>query len=147
MATNTVGVPRTALAATNVILYAIPWQSYLVELRSTPQPSDAWTIYRRVPLTDHFQIIAPASAGGLQFRARAFTADPFALELPPVSGMGVQPVLYGPIGEVFELLAVQDLIPPGAWAPIETIAMTNTFRILPLEPLTTPRRFFDVRRP
>jgi hypothetical protein len=139
--------PRTLLAPTNLSLYGMPWRSYRVERRDAAVPSSDWTVFQRVPLTNDFQAVAAAAPAGAQFRAIEFVAEPFGLGLTKVPGVGVQPVLYGPGDETFELLRSDQLTEPAAWQTIETILMTNTFRILGLEPSTTPQRFLRVRQP
>jgi hypothetical protein len=141
---GTPNLPPTTLAATNLILHATPWRSYRVETRDTTSAANPWQFLRRVPLTNDFQIIAPRAAANREFRAAEFVADPFALELARAPAIGVMAVLYGPANQSFEVQAVTNLAPPVLWQTIYTLTMTNTFRILPSEPLTTPRRFFQV---
>jgi hypothetical protein len=98
----------------------------------------------RVPLTNEFQIIGPLAAANTEFRVREFVADPFALELTAVPGTGVDVVLYGPADQTFDVQATTNLALPAPWPAIYSVPMTNSFRILPREPLTTPQRFFQV---
>ena len=55
---------------------------------------------------------------------------------------GLDIVLYGPTNHAFEVQATTNLVTPLPWPVMYTIAMTNTFRILPREPSTPPQRFF-----
>jgi hypothetical protein len=57
---------------------------------------------------------------------------------------GVIPVLYGPTNHTLDVQTTTNLLPTTQWEPFATVSMTNTFRIFPLEPLTTPRRFYKV---
>jgi hypothetical protein len=143
-AVGTPNYPPTMLAASNLVLHGNAWCSYWIEQRSATSPSSPWTFFQRVPLTNEFQVIGPPAAAGTEFRVWEFVADPFALELTAVPGAGVDVVLYGPANHTFDVQATTNLATPVLWQAIYTIPMTNSFRILPREPLTTPQRFFKV---
>ncbi len=145
LSAGTPGLPTTSLSASNLILHATSWRSYWVESRDTLRPDAPWEFFRRVPSTNEFQIIAPLAALNRTFRAREFVADPFALELASDGSAGVRVTLFGPVGGTFDLQATTNLLSPGAWPSLANVTMTNTFRIFPPEPLTTPQRFFRVR--
>ncbi len=141
---GTPGLPETTLDGTNLWLRAVPWRSYVLEVRETSAPENPWVMLDRVPLTTEFEAVGTRARAGLEFRAAEFVADPFALELTPVAGDGVAVVLYAPMGGDFEFMAKTDLSPSGAWETLQTVTMTNTFRIFPNEPIGTPFRFFSV---
>lgn len=147
VATGTPGHSPANLAGTNVVLRGEPWHSYWVEQRNTGSPSNSWTFFRRVPLTNEFQIIAPRANASTEFRGWEFVADPRFLDLVPLPNLGVLPVLYGPTNQVFDILTTTNLDPVIVWEPYATVVMTNTFRIFALEPITTPRRFFKINDP
>jgi hypothetical protein len=138
-------LPLTNLAATNLVLYGNPWRSYRVESRNLPD--DDWSFYRRVALTNQFQVVGRAPSPGGRFRVEEFIADPAAFELSVISGMGVQPVLYGPIGQSLEVQRTDISREPAVWELVGTISMTNSFRILSLEPFTIPQRYFRIFQP
>lgn len=137
-------LPQLNLAGTNLILHGNAWRSYWTEIRDTTSATNLWEFLQRVPLTNDFQVIAPRAVADREFRGWEFVADPFALELVSHPGVDVQPVLYGPVNHGFEVLRTADLVPPVTWEPLATVSMTNTFRILPSESVTNPRRFFKV---
>jgi hypothetical protein len=141
------GLSPTHLAATNLVLHGRPWDSYWIDARETASPFNPWKFFRRVPLTNEFQVIAPAAAVDTEFQAFEFVAEPYALELNPVPGAGVDVVLFGPTNVSFEVQAISSVVPPIAWPTVYQIDMTNSFRLLPREPLSTPQRFFRVRIP
>jgi len=139
--------PRTVLAPTDLGLHATPWRSYRVECLEATAPANDWTLFLRVPLTNEFQVLRPAAAAGVQFRALEFVAEPFALELTKIPNTGVQPVLYGPVDGTFEVRQSDHVTEPAAWQTFGTFRMTNTFRILFQESLITAQRFFQVIEP
>jgi hypothetical protein len=138
-------LPPTMLGATNLILRGAPWRSYWIEARDATPPGNLWEFFQRVPLTNEFQILGPPAAANREFRVWEFTADPFALELTALPFVGVKVVLYAPANRTYEVHTVANLAEPVAWETTYTVAMTNSFRILPTEPLTNPYRFFRVR--
>ncbi len=144
IAAGTPGLSAVNLAGTNLVLRGNAWRSYWVEQRDTTSPANEWMFLRRVPLTNEFQIIAPRALANREFRAGEFVADPFLLDLTVLPNTGVVPVLYGPTNHTFDVQATTNLSPPVLWEPFATVSLTNTFRIFPLEPLTTPRRFYKV---
>lgn len=142
IAAGTPGRSTARLGATNTILFGRPWHSYWLERRDLASGTD-WEFYKRVPLTNEFQMIGALAAADSDFRVWEFTADPFALELrKETDGIGV--VLYSPAGSTFDILAAARFDAPTPWELFDTVAMTNTFRILPREPFTTPHRYFRV---
>lgn len=145
LSTGTPGLPTTSLNASNLILHASAWRSYWVESRDTLRPDAPWEFFRRVPSTNEFQIIAPPASPNRTFRVREFVADPFALELAPDGSAGVRVTLFGPVGGVFDLQGTTNLLSPLNWQTLANVTMTNTFRIFPTEPSTTPQRYFQVR--
>ncbi len=132
--------PRTVMNASNLVLRARPWLSYLMEVREDSPPAAAWHFLRRVPLTNTFQIVEPAPADAQAYRVTEFVADSCTLELTSVSGQGIGLVLYGPPGQSCQVQRVDELLEPVAWINLETIAMTNSFRILASDPGTQPQR-------
>jgi hypothetical protein len=143
-ATNTPGLPQLNLDGTNLVLHGNAWHSYWVERRDTASPTNGWMFLRRVPLTNEFQLMAPRAVANTAFRAWEFVAAPFFLDLTILPNAGVVPVLYGPTNHTFDLQTTTNLSPILLWEPFATVSLTNTFRIFPLEPLTTPRRFYEV---
>jgi GTP-binding protein len=112
--------------------------------RNTTAPDEPWQFFRRVPLTNEFEIVGPRAWAGTDFRTMEFVANPFALELTPSPGTGVALVLYGQTLCDVEIQAATNLTPVILWQTIYRVTMTNTFRIFPPEPRTTPQRFFRV---
>jgi len=143
IAAGTPGLPATTLAPTDLVLHGGVWRSYWVERRDTTSPANPWLAFRRVPLTNEFQVFAPAATAGVEFRVTEFVADPGALELTPLPGVGVGLVFFGPSSGTFDVQTATNLGVPTEWHNEYTIEMTNTFRVLPAEPLATPRRFFQ----
>jgi hypothetical protein len=144
---DTPGLPETSIAATNLALYATPWHSYRLEYQDRAAPSTPWNLFRRVPLTNTFQNLGKAAPPGFTIRTIEFIADPFAIELTTIAGSGVQPVLYGPPGITLLVQTSDTPHSPETWFSIGSFPFTNSFRILPTEPLTTPLRFFQVDEP
>ncbi|MBI1176792.1 hypothetical protein GC207_05060 [bacterium] len=144
IAEGTPSLPEVAMAAENTILHGVPWQSYWVERRDTSFPTNPWVTFDHVALTNEFQVIAPVPGAGTEFRVAEFVADPSAMELTIVPEMGVLPVLFGSIGAELEVQTATGLASPIDWQTRYSIAMTNTFRILPIESFSTPRRFFRI---
>jgi hypothetical protein len=140
-AAGTPGFPLTVLAPTNLIMHAHAWRSYWAEVRDTSSSSNPWLFFRRIPLTNDFQIIGPLAAANTEFRAWEFVADPFLLELIRASD-GVDLILYGPANRSFEVQATTNVTTPLPWPAIYTVSMTNTFRLLPREAMNLPQRYF-----
>ena len=144
-AADTPEFPLTTFAATNLILHGQPWFSYWLESRDTTSELNPWTFFQRVPLTNDFQIIGPIAPANTEFSVWEFVADPLALEMTAVPAVSqVNLVLYGPTNNTFEVQTVTNLQPPVLWETLDTVFMTNTFRILAPEPLADPQRFFRV---
>lgn len=139
------GLPRLDLPGTNTLLRGMPWHSYWVEHRPL-SPGAEWAFFRRVPLTNEFQVIAPRARPNTECRAWEFIADPYALELTYRPGAGVLPVLYAPENADLEVETASNLAPPVVWEFYGRFLMTNTFRILPPEGFPTAERYFRVRR-
>ncbi|HPU57722.1 MAG TPA: hypothetical protein PLH97_15795 [Verrucomicrobiota bacterium] len=107
--------------------------------------SNPWQFFRRVPLTNAFQVIAPRAEANREFRAFEFVADPFGLELTVYGGTNSQLILYAPAGNAFEVEWAPGLNLPVDWETIEHVEMTNTFRIFAPEPLLPLQRYFRAR--
>lgn len=138
------GSPQLNLAGTNLVLHGNAWRSYWVEQRDATSSSNVWEFLRRVPLTNGFQVIAPRATANLEFRGWEFVANPPYLDLTVQPNTGLLPVLYAPANVPLEILAATNLVPPVSWENYATVTLTNTFRIFPPEPVTTPQRFFRV---
>lgn len=133
-----------AVNLTNInrtLLFGRPWHSYWVDQRSTSSPTNPWTFYQRVPLTNDFQTIAPSAAVSTEFYVREFVANPQLLDISVRTGPNVQLVLYAPTNQSFTIQATTNLAPAN-WTTLTSVTMTNTFRILPEIPVTTPQRYF-----
>jgi hypothetical protein len=142
LADGTPGFPFTTFSGTNLIMHGRPWRSYWVESRNTMSDLNPWLFLRRVPLTNEFQIIAPLAFADSAFRAREFVSDPSLLDLMLQDGLNVQLVLYASTNRTHEIQTTTDLVPGTIWETLDTVTMTNTFRLIPLEPLTQPQRFY-----
>ena len=142
-APGTPGWPVTTLAATNLWMHGNAWHSYRVETRDPSVPANPFAFWRRIPLTNDFQSLGPIAPSNSEFRGLEFVADPFLLELVPVSS-GVDLVFYAPTNQTFEIQATNNLLAPLPWPVAYDVTMTNTFRLLPREPLTNTQRFFKV---
>jgi hypothetical protein len=142
-APGTPGFPATTLAATNLWIHGSAWHSYRIEARDPSVSTNPFAFLQRVPLTNDFQSLGPTAAANSEFRGWEFVADPFLLELLPVSG-GVDLVFYAPANQSFEVQATNTVTAPLPWPVAYDVTMTNTFRVLPREPLTNTQRFFKV---
>jgi len=146
-APGTPGFPPTVFAATNLILHGHAWRSYWMENRDTTAASNAWAFVRRVPLPNDFQIIGPLAPANTEYRGWEFMADPFLLDIALGGPTNVNLVLYGATNQTLNVLTAANLVPPVTWLTQYTAIMTNTFRILPPQPITEPRRFFRATLP
>ncbi len=142
VAPGTPGIAPANLAATNLILHGRPWHSYQIDKRGRVSAADPWTFFRRVPLTNDFQMVGRPLAEDVEFRVGEFVADPFALELTNLRGTGIGMVFYAPTNTFFEVQGTTNLSPPISWTMFYSGTMTNTFRVLPSEPHDRPQRFF-----
>ncbi len=143
-AAGTPHLPATLLGGTNLVLHGLPWHSYWVEIRDTTAATNAWQFAQRVPLTNEFQVIATRAPANREFRVWEFVADPYWLELSLQTDANIRLVLYGPANQTFEVLATTNLTPVINWQTLDTITLTNTFRIFAPEPMTAPERYFRV---
>jgi len=117
IAADSTGLAPVRLPGTNLVLHGIAWHSYWVEQRDTALPNNPWGFFRRVPLTNEFQIIAPRATANREFRAWEFVGDPYFLDLTVQPNAGVIPVLYGPSNQTFEVLGATNLAPITLWSP------------------------------
>jgi hypothetical protein len=140
-AAGTPGFPVTVFAPANLIMHAHAWRSYWAEQRDTSLSSNPWLFFRRIPLTNDFQIIGSLAGANTEFRAWEFVADPFLLELNRAPD-GADLILYAPANRSFEVQATTNLTTPLPWPGIYTVSMTNTFRFFPREGVSLPERYF-----
>ncbi|MBL9171787.1 MAG: hypothetical protein JNN07_28920 [Verrucomicrobiales bacterium] len=141
------GLPPTLLDAHQLVLHGQPWHSYRVDRYLLPATGGEAELYVRVPLLTEFQSIGAAVEAGLGFIAKEFVMDPPGLELSPLSGIGVRKVVYGPPGKNYDLLATERVDAVWPWPWLATITLTNSFSILPDEPLSIPQRYFKLQGP
>lgn len=71
-----------------------------------------------------------------------FVADPPVLDITGVGDGNVQVVLYGKPDQTYLLKSGIGLAAPSSWPTFATVAMTNSFRILPVSTSPEPTRFF-----
>jgi hypothetical protein len=141
IAAGTPNLAPISLPATNLVLHGDAWRSYQVEQRDTTSPANPWTDFRRVPLTNAFQVIGRPAPANREFRAWEFIADPHGLDLT-VEGDVARLVLYAPTNQTLEVESTTNLMPVVIWETLDTVTMTNTFRIFTPSPLSEPQRFF-----
>jgi hypothetical protein len=141
------GLPPTLLDAGQLVLHGRPWHSYRVDQYALPDTGGESGLYARVPLLTEFQSIGAAVGAGVGFHAEEFVMDPPGLELTPSPGIGVRKVVYGPPGKSYDLLAVGAVETPHPWPWLATVSLTNSFSILPDEPLSIPQRCFQLQGP
>lgn len=124
-----------------LVLAGDAWRSYWVESRNTSSPTNPWTLYSRVPLTNDFQAIGPRAAANVEVRVWEFVADPYLLDLNRV-GPALQLVLYAPTNRTLAVQAASNLPPLINWQTFATATMTNTFRIFPAAAPAAPQSYF-----
>lgn len=129
-----------------MVLHALPWYSYWVEQRDTRWPDSPWQFMARVPMTTTFQTFAPAPPPNTAFRVREFVADPPILDLGQAGNAQTQLILYGATNKTYAVQSTNALSEtPGDWPLLETVNMTNSFRIFPPAAATEEKQFFRAR--
>ena len=134
--------PPFAAARDLLVLRAQPWRSYLVEMRPADGSNGPWKYVAKVPVTNSFQLVGKMPPGNLEFRAQEFIANPSLLDLGNVTNRAARLVLYGTPGKNYRIFTAATLNPPVNWQPGPAIAMTNSFRLLPLDLNAAPMSFF-----
>lgn len=128
------------------MLHARPWRSYLVEKRPAGTGDSPWQFYQRVPMTDWFQVVGVMPAGGLEFRAQEFIADPPILDMVALTNRTVQLVLFGAPTKNYRVQTAPSITGPLNWQPGPAVAMTNSFRLLPWPTTSQSILFFRVQQ-
>ncbi|MFO1488254.1 MAG: hypothetical protein U1F65_07240 [Verrucomicrobiota bacterium] len=133
--------PVNLTNASRVVLFGRPWRSYWVETRRTTSPTNVWTFFQRVPLTNDFQTIVPQGVADTEFSAREFVADPPWFDISVPAGTNIQLILFAATNHGYDLENATNLT-SAAWGSLGTVTMTNTFRILDPVPNQKPAQFF-----
>jgi hypothetical protein len=142
LANVSINIPGNVIPPSPTLtLYGQAWHSYWVDKRDTSSPDSVWIFAARVPLTNAFQVFAPAPPPHTAFRVKEFVADPSILDLNREGGGQVQLVLYGAPPKTFVLLSSASLGDTANWQPGASVTLTNPFRIFP-PMLATNTTFF-----
>ncbi len=144
---GTPGLPTARMRADQLVVHGRAWHSYRVDRYGFSTPPAGLELYARVPLQSDFQSIGSAVGPGLGFVAEEFVMDPGGLELTPLPAIGVGKVVYGTPGRTYELLAAGTVDTAWPWQKVATVILTNSFSILPDEPLSIPQRYFKLHAP
>ena len=144
---GTSNVLPVQLSSDQLILHGRAWHSYRVDRYGLPSATTTPELYARIPLLQDFQVIGPAAGPEVGFLATEFVMDPPGLELTALPGIGVGKVVFGPPGKSYNLLGAGTVDTARPWEWVSTVTLTNSFSILPNEPLSIPQRYFQLEGP
>lgn len=138
-------VPPFLAPSQSLVLYGQPWQSYRIESRNPSVANSPWSLYRRLPMTEPFQIVSARAPKDLVLRVRTFVADPPEVDIRETESDTVQPILFGVPGRTYRLETTADLGADG-WQEVSTATLTNSFFIHPGNAATNTARFYRGRQ-
>jgi ureidoglycolate hydrolase len=139
-------LPPTLAASPTLTLYGQPGHSFWIEKRDTRSDLNPWMFVARVPLTNAFQVVAPAASPNTEYRVWDFVADPPIIDILPAAGHQIQLVIYDTPGRTNQLLTATTLAPGTQWQAGPATVMTNAFLTLPPTAASDPVRFFRAKR-
>ena len=135
------------LTATNLLtLCGKPGHSYSIETRDATLPGSPWTFLMRVPLTNATQLLNLVASVGTDLRVFEFVGNPPLLELivSPVSQL--QLCLYGESNKAYQILSTMSLSADSIWQPVDTVTMTNAFRMFQIDSVVAPGLFYRAKQ-
>lgn len=139
-------IPNFVTPGTEMVLYAQPWNAYLIEARDTRAPNSPWTIYLRVPMTNTIQTVAALPPPDLAFRVTTLLADPPALRIDQLANQQTQLTLFGLPGQTYRIESKSALGTAEIWQNGPTVTLTNAFRIFPGAASADPSRYNRARK-
>jgi len=139
-------LPPAFISDPNLTLHGSAWRSYLVEQRSTLNPTNDWQFLQRVPLTNSFQQIAGPPRANTDYRVAEFVVNPSRVDLNRPPGQQVQRVLYGAPTNTFEVQTKTNLDAIVRWQPLTSVTLTNPFRIFAPMSTTNAAPFYRARK-
>ena len=116
--------------ARNLILYALPGQTYEIQSSTTLSGPGSWANLVLVPMTTLVTTIPnlDPSPQAIFYRAAEFTGDPPAVQ-PAISGGANRSLLvFGRIGTNYTVQLTTNLSGVVVWTPLLTYKQTNSFQ-------------------
>jgi len=129
-----------------MVLQGQAWHSYWVEQRDLSSPASPWTFLARVALTNSLQAFAATPPPQTTFRVAEFIADPPIVDLWRLPDQSAQLVLYGATNRTYSLESSARLGAGALWTSIDSVSMTNAFRVFQPSAMSDPKRFFRARQ-